>query len=118
MCPGYAPSPDSKKAAHIEVWRPSWTGSAWQQLPGQAQSSHDPRPHLPGQAGQRAADQVSGVHLLNLSLTEFLISEAFSLVLSHIELSDEVPVPSLVIVSVGWEGVEPFMEDPSIEPCS
>ena len=56
--------------------------------------------------------------MLNLSLTEFLISEAFSLVLSHIELSDEVPVPSLVMVSVGWEGVEPFMEDPSIEPCS
>lgn len=86
----------------------SWAGTIILQ-PG-------PSPHLPGQARQRAAAQVSGAHLLNLSLTESLISEAFSLVLSHIELFDEEP--SLVMVSVGWAGVVPFMDAPSVEPCS
>ena len=86
----------------------SWAGTIILQ-PGLA-------PHLPGQAGQSAAAQVSGVHLLNFSLAESfsseafslaesLISEAFSLVLSHIELSDEEL--SLVMVSVGWAAVVP-----------
>ena len=101
-----ASGPDSKKAAQTGVWRPcrtvrpdpvSWAGTIILR-PGLA-------PCLPGQPGQSTAAQVSGAHLLSFSLTESLISEAFSLVLSHIELSDEEL--SLVMVSVGWAAVVP-----------
>ena len=112
-----APGPDSKKAAHTGVWRPCRTVRPDTSFLGR----HDHpatwafAPPARSSRTERAA-QVSGAHLLNLSLTESLISEAFSLVLSHIELSDEEP--SLVMVSVGWAGVVPFMDAPSVEPCS
>ena len=111
------PVPDSKKAAHTGVWRPCRTVRPDTSFLGR----HDHpatwafAPPARSSRTERAA-QVSGAHLLNLSLTESLISEAFSLVLSHIELSDEEP--SLVMVSVGWAGVVPFMDAPSVEPCS
>ena len=91
---------DSKKAAHTEcgglvglfgLTPVSWAGTIILQ-PGLA-------PCLPGQPGQSTAAQVSGAHLPSFCLAESLISEAFSLVLSHIELSDEEL--SLVMVSVG-----------------